>query len=282
MKKIMSVILTFSMLSPAYGVEIEERGGVKIPSKEEIKATKRFQEIKEWKDVKAKKGYILSNDLYYVQKCSPTWDIHVKEFKKENPHIKDPNVLSIGQTFKVQTCFAQEVVEVVKEEAPVAPAVVQEAKKEEKQSDFFALVSGQLNKSNDGNDNSASKGAGVKLEVGKYFPISEDRKVKVSAGVLFNKTSLDNTDEETKKVTGTLDASYLFKVNEKLSVGPNVEIFTGPGFHDVKNKADRLAGFAGVNLDYSLNKRFSLDLKVQNALESRLNLNTTFGLGINF
>lgn len=281
MNKFLSMILVASMVSPAYASEIEERGGVKIPSKAEIKATKRYQEIQDWKTVKTKQGYILSNDLYYVQKCSPTWDIHVKAFQKENPNVKNPNVLSIGQIIKVQTCFAEEKVvqEVVKEEAPVQK---EEVKKEEKK-EFFVLASGQFNKSADGDGNKASQGAGIKLEAGKYFKLSEDRKIKASIGVLMNKTSIDSSNEETKKTTTTADVSYLLKVNEKMSIGPNLELMAGQGFKDhVNSRNDKLSGFGGVNLDYSLNDRLSLDLKVLNALEGRLNLNTSFGLGINF
>jgi hypothetical protein len=281
MKQILSVVLTLSLISPAYAEKIEDRGAIKIPSKEEVKATKRFEEIVEWKKVRAKKGYILSNDLYYVQKCTPTWDVHVKEFKKENPHVKNPNVISIDEIITVQTCYSEEVKEVAKEDpAPVKQVV--EKKKENKKLEIFGLISGQVNKSADGDGNKASQGQGIKLEVGKYFKVSEESKIKASVGVLFNKTSLDDSKEETEKTTATADVSYLMKINEKMSLGPNLGIFTGPGFEDAKNLGNGISGFAGANLDYKLNDKFHLDLKVQNALEGRVNINTTFGLGINF
>lgn len=191
-------------------------------------------------------------------------------------------IINIDQIITVQTCFFEEKApEVVKEEAPLKPTVAPVQPKAK--SDFFVLISGQLNKSGNGDGNRSSHGQGIKLEVGKYFKLSEDQKIKASAGVLYNETSLENVNEKTKKTTGTADVSYLFKINEKMSLGPDVGIFTSSGFGDAQKVLDdKVAGFVGANLDYQLNDRFHLDLKVVNELESRVNLNTTFGLGINF
>lgn len=103
MKKIISILLAGLMTNPALA-GVENRGVVNIPSKEESKATQRSKDIVEWKKVRVKAGYILSQDLYYQQHCSPTWDIHVKEFKKRNPQIKNPNRISEGSLIEVQTC----------------------------------------------------------------------------------------------------------------------------------------------------------------------------------
>lgn len=284
MKKILSVLLSFSMLSPAYAVEVEERGGVKIPSKEEIKATKRYQEIQDWKTVKTKQGYILSNDLYYVQKCSPTWDIHVKEFKKENPHIKNPNVLSIGQIIKVQTCFKEEVVEVVKEEVK---EVVQ-APKEEKKSNIIMIVSAEHNKAAASGGKFESEGLGLKVEAVKYLKLQEDRLVKLSAGVLLNETKLNNNgtfnrEDKNKQVALTGDAAYLFKVNDKLQIGPNLGLLVGQRVSFAQEEdSSNVAAFAGVNVGYKLSEKLALDVKVQNAIESRANVMSTLGLEFNF
>jgi hypothetical protein len=70
-------------------------------------------------------------------------------------------------------------------------------------------------------------------------------------------------------------------MGENLSLGPNLGFIAGNGFVNQENERS-LAAFAGVNLDYSLGEKFLLDLKVQNALESRSNIYTTFGIGFKF
>ena len=103
MKKILSILLAGLMTNPALA-NTETRGSVDIPSESEAQNISRSKDIVEWRKVRVKAGYILSQDLYYQQNCSPTWDIHVKEFKKRNPHIKNPNKLSVGDLIEVQTC----------------------------------------------------------------------------------------------------------------------------------------------------------------------------------
>lgn len=241
----------------------------------------RHPEIQKFDEFKAPKGYVLSVDLHYTKMCSKIWTEQIKEFKKQNPTIKDPNIIAINEHIKVQDCRIEEAPVVAEEAAAPAPAAQKAAIKEQRKRDLFVLLSAQLNKASKGNDNEANEGAGMKLEIGKYFRLSDDRMVKASLGVLSNNTTMDNSREKHYQIVGTGDASYLFKMSENLNLGPNLGFITGNGFVDKENERS-LAAFAGVNLDYSLGEKFMLDLKVQNALESRSNIYTTFGIGFKF
>jgi hypothetical protein len=241
----------------------------------------RHPEIQKFDEFKAPKGYVLSVDLHYTKMCSKIWTEQIKEFKKQNPTIKDPNIIAINQHIKVQDCRIQEA-EVLEEVIAEAPAQTKQvAKKEERKRELFLLLSGQLNKAAEGSGNFANEGEGLKLEIGKYFKMSETRQVKASLGVLFNNTRMIDSDDKFSQIVGTGDVSYLFKLSNKVQLGPNLGILTGNGFVNESNQKS-LAGFAGVNLDYSLSEKFLIDVKVQNALESRQNIYTTFGLGYKF
>lgn len=80
-------------------------------------AQERSDKIIGWKEISAQAGYILSNDLHYNKKCSKIWTKQIREFKKQNPHIKDPNIIEINQKIKVQECqLPKEIIEVKKVE----------------------------------------------------------------------------------------------------------------------------------------------------------------------
>ena len=64
----------------------------------------RSDEIQKWVDVNPEKGYILSVDLHHEKMCSKIWTKQLREFKKMNPHIKDPNMILVHQKIKVQDC----------------------------------------------------------------------------------------------------------------------------------------------------------------------------------
>lgn len=109
MKKLVNYVLSTaivftSSLGYSQENEYEERGSIKIPSKEESQKIKRSDKVVNWRKVQAKKGYILSNDLYFMQHCTPTWSKHVKVFKQKNPNIENPHIIPIGAKFEVQEC----------------------------------------------------------------------------------------------------------------------------------------------------------------------------------
>lgn len=243
-------------------------------------AQERIVEIQKFDEFKAPKGYVLSVDLHYTKMCSKIWTEQIKEFKKQNPSIKDPNIIAINQKIKVQDCRIEED-PVMAVEATPAPIDQKAVVKDQRKRNLFILLSAELNKASKGNDNESNEGAGVKLEIGKYFRLSDDRMVKASLGVLSNNTKMENSSEKHYQIVGTADASYLFKMSENLSLGPNLGFIGGNGFVNKENEK-MLSAFAGVNLDYSLGEKFMLDLKVQNALESRSNIYTTFGIGFKF
>jgi len=68
----------------------------------------RQKKIESWEEVKASKGFVLSKELYNMRNCSHIWSYQVGEFLKVNKHIKNPNKIEIGESFKLQSCKAVE------------------------------------------------------------------------------------------------------------------------------------------------------------------------------
>lgn len=59
--------------------------------------------IHEWEEIKVYKGFILSKKLE-ENSCNYIWEDQMSEFRNKNPHIKNPNVLEIGDIIQVQKC----------------------------------------------------------------------------------------------------------------------------------------------------------------------------------
>lgn len=245
-------------------------------------AEERNPEIKKWDTVTTGKGYVLSNDLFFNKMCANIWTKQVQEFKKENPHIKNPDILAINQTIKVQDCRIQEA-EVAMIEDKKEIVVVKEDKKK---SPYFAIVSAEYNTANEKGANARNEGGGFKVEFGRYFEMKVDQKIKASIGMLFNNTNFDDGDgSKSERIVTTLDGSYLFKMTENLHLGPAVGMFLSPKttFETYPNsKDDSFAVFVGGNAEYKLSEKFHVDFKLQNAVDNRVNVMTTLGLGYNF
>lgn len=88
----------------------------------------RTAEIKKWEELKAPKGFILSNSLFYERNCNQIWTKQVPLFHQRNPHVEDPDVIKPGQLITVQTCKD------TPEEVPVVAAKVEVKKEEVKES----------------------------------------------------------------------------------------------------------------------------------------------------
>jgi hypothetical protein len=245
-------------------------------------AEERKLEIQKWDTVTAEKGYILSNDLFFNKMCSKIWTKQVQEFKKENPHIKNPDLILIDETIKVQDCRMQEADVAMVEDKEEVVVV----KKEKKKSPYFAIVSAEYNTANEKGANVRNEGGGLKIELGRYFEMKEDQKIKASLGMLFNKTNFDDGDgSKSERIVTTLDGSYLFKMSENIHLGPAVGMFLSPKttFETYPNsKDDALAVFVGGNAEYKLSEKIHVDFKLQNAVDNRVNVMTSLGLGYNF
>lgn len=96
---------------------------------------KREELIKDWEPLTVKKGFVLSNDLYYKRLCSKVWSKQIPAFKEKNPEVKNVDKFYPGDKILIQICEEQkksieepkkeEVIVEKKEEivAPICPAI---------------------------------------------------------------------------------------------------------------------------------------------------------------
>lgn len=238
--------------------------------------------------VSPQKGYILSIDLQ-EKECEKIWSKQVPLFQKNNPHIKDPNILQIGEEITVQNC-KKVAVEEKKEEVKVevVEEKVQEQaveqKQEEKDSLFVGLkyVNQKINKKD---NDEAKEGHGYLLTVGKKIKL-EDKELKLSAGLMRLKTSYDVQGFELsgEATTLSLNASYLFNKGN-FQIGPAASILASNGglkFDNFFSKDKRVDGLVGLELGYKINKSLTFGVDVKNQLENRVKLISTIGLELNF
>jgi len=229
------------------------------------------------------KGYILSIDLS-EKECKKIWNEQINLFMENNEHVKNPDLILIGQEINVQNCK-----KVIEEKI----AVKNEDKKDDNSFEFFVIAS-YLNQYTEKKDNDQKKKSeGYKLEIGKYFDIGED-KLKLSLGIVKINSIYYNQDFglDDKRENGfvTFDSSYLIKLsNPKFEVGPHFGIVYQPydessamKDYDNKDKDTRISPTIGGNLVYSLNEDWKIDLKMSNRIETRINLWSSLGIEYNF
>jgi len=256
--------------------------------------------IKSWDDLTVSKGYVLSVDLQ-KKECPNIWSKQIKLFKQENPAVKDPNLLSINQKIKVQSCqvevagpVMEKAPEVMPKEAevlPPAPKVetpVVQAVVKEKEAKNLVQISAESNSIQAQDGDSAKAGYGVKLELGRHFETTEGQDLKVSLGILWNRTKSIQGQAVTdlQLLDPTLDLAYTFKVSDDFKLGPALSVIydlSDATFRDVTSANTQTVGvYGGADLGLRLNSTLGLDAKVLNALENRTNLIETLGLEINF
>lgn len=247
-------------------------------------AGERTVEIKKWEELNAPKGFILSNDLHFVKMCSKIWTFQIKEFKKQNPHVKDPNVISINQKIKVQDCRMEEVAKPTESPVIVSSPIKEKSVKSEESKNLFAIISAEYNSANSYDKDTKKDGYGLKIEAGKIFSIKHQEEIKASVGLLVNQTKSSEKIDKMISVNITADGAYLFKVSDKVKLGPNLGLLAGnkAEIKDRDKSPADIQAFMGVNGVFKLTDKFSIDAKVGNALENRLHLLTTVGLQFNF
>jgi hypothetical protein len=243
---------------------------------------------------KAPKGYVLSVDLDRNMGCSNIWSKQIGLFKKNNPKIKNPNMIKEGQLITVQNC--QLVLKEAKLEAPaiIEVAAVQEEKKDKEiakdsSNDFVEVFVGNTHTSETDNDSSKNgKSIGVKL--GKDV-IKGNKELKFSVGILHNisKTRDENNDKGVYEINSNfliLDSSLLFDLNHKFKAGLKLSALIGDDANLSEGATNQKLGiFGGGELEYKLSTKYSVDLSIQQRIdgqESRTNLLSNLGLKIHF
>lgn len=226
------------------------------------------------------KGYILSIDLVQ-KKCEKIWSKQIGIFKKNNPHIKDPNILSIGKEIQVQNCMIQEQA-VIKKEEP-KKEISQEKKKESKKAGIMISVGAQYNSIDKKDSDEGKHGSGYRLDIGKRFENNKKSELKVSLGLIKNETKTDS-DLESKRDLLALDLGYLWNINSHIKIGPNAEILYNSISSSFKNQPnkDKVNPYIGVDSEIKIYKDLFLDLKIQKSISERMDFVNSIGLGLDF
>lgn len=243
------------------------------------------EEIKSWKEVIPKKGYVLSLDLQNEQHCLKIWSKQIPEFKKKNPHIKNPNKIPVNKKIWVQTC-KEELTQITSD--PVFKSLPREEKKEVLNKWFMGLYAGYHNLGKGQNDTDKD-GYNLGIKAGYSF-IGEDQTLALSLGILRNELTTRNKDNalgaykvETNLIT--LEADWLFHMGSKFKMGPMATLVAGEDVSFTEsNDKQTFGAFGGVDVLYSFSKRFQLELNIQHRVDSleRFNLMSNLGLRYNF
>jgi hypothetical protein len=225
------------------------------------------------------KGYILSIDLFQ-KKCEKIWTQQIPLFKKNNPKIENPDILSIGKEIQVQNCMHTEEKPQIQE-----PTVSKQEKKskepEEKKSGIFVSIGGQFNSINKKDTDEGKHGSGYRADIGKR--IKNKQEIKMSLGVINNETKTDS-DLSLDRILLALDVGYLYNVNSKIKIGPNAEILYNSISSSFKNAPNRetINPYLGINGEVKLYKDLFLDLKVQKSINERMDFVNSVSLGLDF
>jgi hypothetical protein len=242
----------------------------------------RSPEIKSWNEIIPEKGYILSNDLFYEKMCSNIWTKQIQEFKKMNPHISNPDLILVHQKIQVQDCRDS----VEEEVALVNPVAVKQQPKEDENPWFVgAYIGGSFlsGKKHDTSKHGYSFGA----KIGREHKL-EDKTLQWAVGYFentsYSRTAQDNLGNYKIKTPAlSLEAAMLYDVGQKLKVGPMVTalISEDPSMSDSK-KYRALSGYIGLDSLYPIYKKFDLEVNIQQAVDSRVNVLGNVGLKYKF
>lgn len=245
----------------------------------------RSEDIQKWVDVNPEKGYILSVDLHYEKMCSKIWTKQLKEFKKMNPHIKDPNMILVHQKIKVQDCRME-----IKE---VEPEVAQEIiKKEEPQKPkpkwFIGAFGGGALIGGKSGDTSKS-GYNLGIKIGQKIPM-KNKQLSLAVGYMFNEIETRDRNNslgayEVRTEMLTAEASLLSKISEKVELGPRLLMLAGKDVSFTEEQDGRQFGlYLGAESLYKLSDKWDIELNLQQKIDdlSRINMLGNIGLRLSF
>lgn len=253
-----------------------------------VMSVERSSDISEWSEIKVEKGYILSIDLHKNKSCSKIWTKQISEFKKMNPHIKNPNMIIVDQKIKVQNCkvLVKEVSKKIVEE--IKGAVISKKVSELKELNYFAgiFVGGSVlsGMSND----TAKSGHNIGIKFGRNIK-HKGNTASLGLGYLRNvsTTSDENNTLGVYKLTShlfTLEGSYLFNQGV-ISIGPMITGILSPDVSlNESPQVQHFAVYAGVNSVFNISNKYQLEMNVQQRVDKldRTNILGNVGIRINF
>lgn len=239
-----------------------------------IKGSLNIQNVRE---ITVPKGYILSMDLWKSKDCVNIWFDQIEEFKRNNPHIKNPNHILVNQKIKIQDCrIPEEPQEEISENMSRIP-----------NSNWFGGIYTGGSHLSEISDDTSKNGYNLGIKAGYDFDL-ETARVNLAIGYLINweKTVDENNSLGAYEITTrmlTLESSYQKLISDKWSVGPMVNAVFGEdvGMKDHRNDQN-LGIYGGVESIYSFNSKYQIELNLQQRLEylNRFHLLGNIGIRI--
>jgi hypothetical protein len=238
-------------------------------------------QIQSWQELKAPKGYILSQDL--AQKsCDHIWSKQIKAFKQANPKVQDPNLILVGQTLKVQSC-----------EVPAVSSPTQNVTSLD-DSDYgrgrwYLGVYTGLNFLSAKHEDTQKAGYNLGFKVGYEFYLPHEFAVGVAAGMFKNSIKTMGISALNRYQVDTnffnIEAHLNKNISAKARVGMLVNLLAADDVsqEDVK-LSHNLGAMMGLESLYELNHHLDLETNVQQRIDdlSRINFHWNIGLKYNF
>lgn len=235
--------------------------------------------IQKIKEITVTKGYILSMDLWKNKNCENIWFNQIEEFKKNNPHIKDPDRLLVNQKIKVQEC--------IENEDQTSLPFSQDKELKNPHSNWFAGVYIGESRIDETPDDSAKNGYNLGLKIGYDWDLDTSR-VNVALGYLIN---WEQTADQNNKLGVyqiitrmlTLESSYQKMITSNWSIGPMVTAVFGDevGMKDSRD-SQKVGAYGGLETLIHFNNKYNLEINLQQRLDNLKKTHLLGNIGLRF
>lgn len=219
--------------------------------------------IKKYDTLKVEKGYILSIDLQ-DKKCKNIYLNQIPHFLKKNKHIKDPNIIVIGDTLIVQDCTS-----------PSRKIRYSHFHKEDKNHFFIGINTGYSSSSSKNGYNMGLK-LGYLMESSRLYSsiaIGANRNVSKTKGSPPTGIYEINTDSLDLVISiGKSFSNHKLGLNSRILYGEDLS-------YEYINLKESFAQQIGLEYIYRVNNKFN----IESSLEKRLDKNIKFlNLGVRY
>lgn len=240
-------------------------------------------EIVEWNNVDVKKGYILSLDIQ-KNECDKIWSKQIKEFKKQNKHIKNPDLIRIGKKIKVQSCIKKN-----QPEKQLSQNENKESSDVVKLSQYVSVFGGLSSLAEDSMSDSGKKGYLIGVKLGYEIVISGDHGIAIDLGITKHRMeSDDNNNRPEYRVDNNiinLGLHYNKFISSKMRLGGIINLATGQNISFRENGNDQYLGlFGGIEALYEINKKWDFEANIQQRIDelSRQHIISNIGIKYNY
>jgi len=238
-------------------------------------------EIVEWNHVNVKKGYILSLDIQ-KNECDKIWSKQIKEFKKKNKHIKNPNIIGVGQKLQVQSCIKKS-----QPEKQLSQNENKESSDAVRLNKYVSVFGGLSSLAEDSNSDSGKKGYLIGVKIGYEIVISDDHAIAIDLGITKHRMeSEDNNNRPEYRVDNNiinLGLHYNKFISSKMRLGGLMNLATGQNISFRENGNDQYLGlFGGVEALYEINKKWDFEANIQQRIDELTRQHIISNIGIKY